>query len=64
MNIRIKGEEGEYLVKNRSSILQYKIDDTGKQTGESILHIITDSIENYYDRMKITEKLKEQQKYF
>ncbi len=64
MNVRIKGEEGEYLVKNRSSILQYKIDDTGKQTGESILHIITDSIENYYYRMKITEKLKEQQKYF
>lgn len=63
MQLKIKGKEGEYLVKNRSSILQFKLDDSGKQTGESILHIITDSIENNYDRKMITEKLKEHQRY-
>jgi len=60
MDIRVKGKDGEYLVKNRSSILQYKIDMNGNQTGESVLHIITDSIENSDDRIKITEKLREQ----
>lgn len=64
MDIRVKGKEGEYLVKNRSSILQYKIDKNGIQTGESVLHIITDSIENYHDRKIITEKLKEKIKLF
>jgi hypothetical protein len=57
MEIRIQGEEGNYIVKNESSILQYKLDNNGIQTGESVLHIITDSIENNADRSEVSKKL-------
>lgn len=56
---KIVGKEGEYLVKNSSNILQYKVDKNGKFTGESVMHITTDSIENYNDRREVTEKLKD-----
>ncbi|MCB0730081.1 MAG: hypothetical protein KDC88_03510 [Ignavibacteriae bacterium] len=59
MLFTIKGKEGEYIVKNESSILQYKVNENGEQTGESILHIITDSIENQEDRSEIAKKIEE-----
>jgi hypothetical protein len=59
MFIKVLGKEGEYIVKNESSILQYKLDAEGNQTGDSILHIITDSIENKEDRFEITKKISE-----
>jgi hypothetical protein len=57
MNINFKGNDGDYVVKNESTILQYKIDENGEQTGESIRHIIVDSIENNEDRNEIFKKL-------
>lgn len=59
MYLKIEGNEGEYLVKNESSILQYKCDEHGNKTGESVLHIITDSIENQEDRNEVTRKIVE-----
>jgi hypothetical protein len=59
MYFELKGVDGDYLVKNESSILQYKLDKDGNKTGESIMHIITDSIENQQDRKKITTKILE-----
>jgi hypothetical protein len=59
MTLRFKGKEGEYVVKNESSILQYKINSEGMQTGDSILHIITDTIENSEDRKEVTKKISE-----
>ncbi len=59
MLVKIKGIEGEYLLKNESSILQYKLDENGNHTGESVLHIITDSIENTEDRTEISKKIEE-----
>ena len=59
MYFELKGVDGDYLVKNESSILQYKVDKNGNKTGESIMHIITDSIENQQDRKKITKKILE-----
>lgn len=59
MLVKIKGVEGDYLLKNESSILQYKINEKGELTGESILHIITDSIENSQDRNDISKKIEE-----
>lgn len=57
MNFELKGIEGEYIIKNESSIQQYKLDANGKKTGESVIHIITDSIENSSDRKEITKKI-------
>ena len=57
MYFELKGVDGDYLVKNESSILQFKVDKNGNKTGESIMHIITDSIENQHDRKKITKKI-------
>jgi len=59
MLLKIQGKEGEYIVKNKSSIFQYKIDAKGEHTGDSVLHITTDSIENNEDRKKITKKISE-----
>lgn len=59
MYFELKGVDGDYLVKNESSILQFKLDKNGNKTGESIMHIITDSIENQQDRKKITNKILE-----
>ncbi len=57
MFLKVKGKEGDYLVKNESSILQYKLDKNGQKTGESVLHIITDSIENQDDRSEVTKTI-------
>jgi hypothetical protein len=57
--MEVKGKEGDYIVKNESSILQYKLDENGNQTGESVLHIITDSIENQEDRSEVAKKIEE-----
>ena len=57
MYFELKGVEGDYIVRNESSILQYKLDKNGEKTGESIMHIITDSIENYNDRKEISKKI-------
>jgi hypothetical protein len=59
MFMEVKGKEGDYLVKNESSILQYMLDETGNKTGESVLHIITDSIENHEDRSEVAKKIEE-----
>jgi hypothetical protein len=59
MYFEIRGLEGEYIIKNESSILQYKLDENGQKTGESIMHIITDSIENNEDRNRVTKKIVE-----
>jgi hypothetical protein len=59
MFMEVKGKEGDYIVKNESSILQYKLDENGNQTGESVLHIITDSIENQEDRSEVAKKIEE-----
>ncbi len=59
MLVKISGVEGDYLVKNESSITQYLKDEQGVHTGESVLHIITDSIENSEDRNEISKKIEE-----
>ena len=59
MTLRFSGKEGNYVVKNESSILQYKKNEEGLQTGDSILHIITDTIENNEDRREVTKKISE-----
>jgi len=59
MLLKISGKEGDYIVKNESSIFQYKKDENGLKTGESILHIITDSIENQEDRSEIAKRIAE-----
>jgi len=59
MLMKFKGKEGDYIVKNESSILQYKLDENGEKTGESLLHIITDSIENQEDRNEVIKKIEE-----
>ena len=59
MLMKFKGKEGDYIVKNGSSILQYKLDENGEKTGESLLHIITDSIENQEDRNEVIKKIEE-----
>jgi len=58
MFLKVKGIEGDYLVKNASSILQYKLNEKGEKTGESIIHIITDSIENSEKNRGIYLKLR------
>jgi len=57
MVLKLKGKEGDYLVKNSSTIIQYKKDSCGKKTGKSIIHIIVDSIENNEDRILIQENI-------
>ena len=59
MNIKIKGKDGDYVVKNESTILQYKINENGEKTGESIRHIILDTIEDNEDRNEIFKKLEQ-----
>ena len=59
MFVKVNGVDGDYLVKNESSIIQYLKDENGVQTGESVLHIITDSIENSEDRNEISRKIEE-----
>jgi hypothetical protein len=58
MVIKLKGNEGDYLVKNSSTIVQYKKDSNGKRNGKSILHIIVDSIENNEDRLLVQKNIK------
>ncbi|MFZ1289837.1 MAG: hypothetical protein WAR79_07090 [Melioribacteraceae bacterium] len=59
MSFTVKGNSGKFFIKNESSILELKIDETGNQTGESKVHVITDSIENQEDRILVIQKLKE-----
>ena len=59
MELKMKGKDGEYIVKNESSILQIKTDLNGEQTGESVMHIITDSIENNEDRTEVSKMIEE-----
>ena len=59
MSYQLKGNEKEYLILGGSNILEFSIDEEGNHTGESKVHIITDSIENNEDRSLITEKLKD-----
>ncbi len=59
MSYQLKGNAKEYLIKSDTNILEFKLDEYGNHTGESKVHIITDSIENNEDRTIITEKLKE-----
>lgn len=64
MFLKIKGHDGEYVIKNGSNILQYKFDKNGSSSGETVVHIITDSIENKYDRIQVSQKIKEYQLYY
>ena len=57
MVIKIEGNEGDYLVKNSSTIVQYKKDGSGRKTGKSIIHIIVDSIENNEDRILVQKNI-------
>ncbi|MCB0744540.1 MAG: hypothetical protein H6613_10485 [Ignavibacteriales bacterium] len=59
MNKKVKGNAGEFLIKNSSTILELKVDENGNKTGESLVHIISDSIEDQYDRNLVNEKLVE-----
>ena len=59
MVMKVKGKESDYIVKNESSIFQYKLDENGQKTGKSILHIITDSIENREDRDEVIKTIEE-----
>lgn len=59
MSQTVKGNNGDYLIKNESTIIQYKLDDDGNHTGECVLHIITDSIEDSEDRNSITKIIEE-----
>lgn len=57
MKVKFIGNDGEYVVKNSSSIMQFKLDKDGNHTGESIIHSITDTIENNEDRKEISKKI-------
>lgn len=57
MLMKVKGKEGDYIVKNESTIFQYILDENGEKTGESLLHIITDSIENSEDRSEVIKTI-------
>lgn len=59
MRKEIKGNEGNYLIKNESVIVQFKINSQGKETGERIIHSITDTIENSEDRKHISKIIEE-----
>ena len=59
MNKKVKGNAGEFLIKNSSTILELKVDENGNKTGESLVHIISDSIEDQFDRNLVNEKLVE-----
>ena len=59
MNKKVKGNAGEFLIKNSSTILELKVDENGNKTGECLVHIISDSIEDQYDRNLVNEKLVE-----
>ena len=59
MNKKVRGNAGEFLIKNSSTILELKVDENGNKTGESLVHIISDSIEDQYDRNLVNEKLVE-----
>ncbi len=58
MVIKLKGNAGDYIVKNSTTIVQYQKDKKGKKTGKSILHIIVDSIENTEDRILIQKNIR------
>jgi hypothetical protein len=62
MSITIKGNAGDYLIRNEFSILEVKLDKTGNQTGESKVHVIADSIEDQDDRIMVIQKLRELEK--
>lgn len=57
MVIEVNGNDGKYLIKDPSKIVQFKTDNAGKNTGESVVHIIADTIENKEDRTKVSEKI-------
>ncbi len=51
----IEGQDGVYKIKHRTKIYQYKRDKSGNISGECILHVMTDTIENDYDRHKVSK---------
>ncbi len=55
MNKLIEGQDGIYKIKHRSKIYQYKRDKFGNITNECILHVMTDTIENDYDRNEVSK---------
>ena len=59
MSFTVNGNSDEFFIKNESSILALKLDETGNQTGERKVHVITDSNENQDDRILVIQKLKE-----
>jgi len=59
MVLEIIGNEGKYLVKDPSNIVQIKFDNSGKENGRSIIHIIADTINDKEDRIKVSAKILE-----
>lgn len=57
MKIELKGNEGKYIVSNESNIVQYKLDQDGRETGEYVIHSTIDTIENTEDRITIDKTL-------
>ncbi|GEM_PF-6603970 len=55
MNKLIEGQDGIYKIKHRTKIYQYKRDKFGNITNECILHVMTDTIENDFDRSEVSK---------
>ncbi len=58
MEIKLKGIAGEYLIKNSSTIVQTKKCSYKETKIETVVHIITDSIENNKDRILVENNIK------
>ena len=48
---------GKYLLKDQSTIIQVSRNNKDNWTTKNITHIITDTIENKEDRLKVSEKI-------
>ncbi len=57
MNTLIEGQDGVYKIKHQTKIYQYKRDKFGNITNECILHVMTDTIENDYDRNEVSKMI-------
>lgn len=57
MILEVNGNDGKYLLKDQSTIIQVSRNNKDDLATKNITHIITDTIENKEDRLKVSEKI-------
>ncbi len=57
MILEVNGIDGKYLLKDQSTIVQVSRNNKNNYAIKNRTHIITDTIENREDRIKVSEKL-------